>query len=325
MNRALAILFAAIVASACTQGPSVETHRSDLLPIWYYETWPRGWRLDLFKVAHVEYAPEYTALRVFPFATRNTYRDAASERVRLREQFGVEYILPMWDRDTGDARRRFRLISLFGRDELSLFNRDVRHEALDDGGARDVDDWTLFWWVGDGNVFFRSRTVELAQADESGRSVAVDLGRWFWGWLFQFVEYRSTTPAEGSRVPSSHTFQVFRVANGYLLFLRDHAIDGVESDLRFLGAFEADWISFSVFRRRERVDPQSGDLATQFELLGPLVRYESAFDRSKLRVFPFFTVRKEGSRRTLEIFHWIPIPLGGEPDPGAEPAASPAR
>lgn len=294
---------------ACTQGPSGGSRRSDMLPIWYYETLPRGWRIDLFKVVHAESAPEYSALRIFPFATRNTYRDAAGERTRLRELFGIEYLLPMWDRDIGDARRRFRLISIFGRDEFSIFNRDVRHEALDDGGVRDIDDWTLFWWIGDGNVSLRSRTVTLADSQDAGETVAIDIGRLFWGWLFQFVEYRSSTPTDTSRVPSSHTFQIFRVVNGYVILLRDHAIDGVLSDLRILGAFETEALAFSVFRLRERVDPQTHDLATDLEILGPLLRYEAAVERSKLRVFPLFSLNREGAKRTLELFHWIPIPL----------------
>lgn len=306
--RALVVLLASF-SFGCTQGPSLETYRSDVLPVWYYETWPRGWRLDLFKVAHVEYAPEYSALRVFPFATRNTYRDQSGERVRLREEFGVEYLLPMWDRDLGDARRRYRFVSIFGRDELSLFNRDVRHEALDDGGVRDVDDWTLLWWVGDGNVFFRSRAVELGQTDDAGRTVAVDLGRWFWGWLFQLVEYRSMTPAEGSRARSSHTLQMFRVANGYLLLLRDHEIEGVESDFRLLGAFESAGIARSILRRQVRIDPQSATPVVEIEALLSLISFESEAERSVLRIVPFFTLRREGSQRTLDLFHWIPIPI----------------
>jgi hypothetical protein len=311
-----------LTISGCSGTAMDSGMRSDALPFWYVESSPHFSRFDLLKTLHIERAADYASFRLFPFATRNSYRATRDATARSFDQYGIDYILPLWTAEVAESRRGFRLVALADLDQFSLFRHESASEALDDGGSRDSEEWSVLWWIGEGIVTLRSRTIIETETPVAGEAVAVDFGRMLWGWLFQVGEYRSTTPEASTAQPSSHTLRLLRLINGYLLLFRDHAIEGVETDFRLVGAFEDDRFALSLFRWRTRNDPASVDVALRGEILGgelfrgsfpfSIASYESVLGQSTLRVFPLFTLERRDGAGTLRLFHLVPISFGTE-------------
>lgn len=301
----------ALATVAGCQSPAADSgdRRIDSEMLFRYERGPgEDRRFDFAHTLHYDSQSDYTNLRVFPMVSHVSYRPSVDSPMRIREQFGIEIILPLWHRETDENRYRIRVLSLFGFDYLTMFRIDRRSEALDDGGSRTQSDYTFLPYVGEGVSFFRLRGSELKGTAFDESTTGVDLFRLFWGEGFEVLEYRSTMPAASGAPPRSHTLNLGRALFGWFTIFRDHSIDGVESDFRLLGILEADPWAQSLFRVRGRKEPDGKSSSRSIEFLGPLVLDEEHADGGTFRIAPLFTFDREGSKQTLYLFHLIPIP-----------------